>query len=75
MLTFNKYSLYKYLLIILTLFYFSCCGAGTAADTMQVTRMVSANFSLQAFKFPEEMVPVAFAARSLRQYLFKYMVI
>jgi len=55
--------------------YFSCCGAGTAADTMQVTRMVSANVSLQAFKFPDEMVPVAFAARSLRQYLFKYMVI
>ena len=42
---------------------------------MQVTRMVSANVSLQAFKFPDEMVPVAFAARSLRQYLFKYMVI
>jgi len=41
---------------------------------MQVTRMVSANVSLQAFKFPDEMVPVAFAARSLRQYLFKYMV-
>lgn len=54
---------------------FSCCGAGTAADTMQVTRMVSANVSLQAFKFPDEMVPVVFAARSLRQYLFKYMVI
>lgn len=56
-------------------FVFSCCGAGTAADTMQVTRMVSANVSLQAFKFPDEMVPVVFAARSLRQYLFKYMVI
>jgi 20S proteasome subunit beta 2 len=42
---------------------------------MQVTRMVSANVSLQAFKFPDEMVPVVFAARSLRQYLFKYMVI
>lgn len=54
---------------------FSCCGAGTAADTDQVTRMVSANVSLQAFKFPDEMVPVVFAARSLRQYLFKYMVI
>jgi len=54
---------------------FSCCGAGTAADTMQVTRMVSANVSLQAFNFPDEMVPVVFAARSLRQYLFKYMVI
>lgn len=54
---------------------FSCCGAGTAADTMQVTRMVSANVSLQAFKFPNEMVPVVFASRSLRQYLFKYMVI
>uniref|UniRef100_A0A2H8TGB6 Proteasome subunit beta type-7 n=1 Tax=Melanaphis sacchari TaxID=742174 RepID=A0A2H8TGB6_9HEMI len=53
--------------------YMHCCGAGTAADTMQVTRMVSANVSLQAFKFPDEMVPVAFAARSLRQYLFKYM--
>lgn len=53
---------------------FSCCGAGTAADTMQVTRMVSANVSLQAFKFPNEMVPVVFASRSLRQYLFKYMV-
>lgn len=52
----------------------SCCGAGTAADTDQVTRMVSANVTLQAFKFPDEMVPVAFAARSLRQYLFKYMV-
>lgn len=42
---------------------------------MQVTRMVAANVSLQAFKFPDEMVPVVFAARSLRQYLFKYMVI
>ncbi|XP_050543719.1 proteasome subunit beta type-7 [Daktulosphaira vitifoliae] len=53
--------------------YMQCCGAGTAADTDQVTRMVSANVTLQAFKFPDEMVPVVFAARSLRQYLFKYM--
>lgn len=50
-----------------------CCGAGTAADTMKVTDMVSSQLTLLKLNTGRE-VPVATANRILKQYLFKYQV-
>ncbi|VDK20843.1 unnamed protein product [Taenia asiatica] len=48
-----------------------CCGAGTAADTHQVTRMVSSQIELHRLNTGRKPRVVA-ALRLLKQHLFKY---
>ncbi|KAH9395740.1 Proteasome subunit beta type-7 [Tyrophagus putrescentiae] len=48
-----------------------CCGAGTAADTEYVTRMISSQIELHRLNTGKQ-VPVVVANRLLKQYLFKY---
>ncbi|RWS06165.1 proteasome beta2 subunit-like protein [Dinothrombium tinctorium] len=48
-----------------------CCGAGTAADTLYVTRMVSSNLELHRLN-TNRVVPVICALRMLKQHLFRY---
>ncbi len=47
-----------------------CCGAGTAADTEYVTRMISSQIELHRLNTGKQ-VPVVVANRLLKQYLFK----
>ncbi|VDM34539.1 unnamed protein product [Hydatigera taeniaeformis] len=48
-----------------------CCGAGTAADTAQVTRMVSSQIELHRLNTGRKPRVIA-ALRLLKQHLFKY---
>ncbi|CDI96893.1 proteasome subunit beta type 7 [Echinococcus multilocularis] len=48
-----------------------CCGAGTAADTQQVTRMVSSQIELHRLNTGRKPRVIA-ALRLLKQHLFKY---
>jgi len=48
-----------------------CCGAGTAADTEQVTNMISSQLELHRLA-TDRTVPVCVANRLLCQYLFRY---
>lgn len=50
---------------------FSCCGAGTAADTEMTTQMVSSQLELHRL-FTNRVVRVATANRMLTQYLFRH---
>jgi len=47
-----------------------CCGAGTAADTEMVTRMISSQLELHRLNTGNT-VPVVAANRLLKQYLFR----
>ncbi|CAG2104603.1 unnamed protein product [Medioppia subpectinata] len=47
-----------------------CCGAGTAADTEQVTKMISSQLELHRLN-TGKVVPVCAANRLLKQYLFR----
>lgn len=49
-----------------------CCGAGTAADTEYVTRMVSSDIELHRLEADVDVVPVAMAKTLLKRYLFQY---
>jgi len=50
-----------------------CCGAGTAADTMQVTNMVSSQMALHFMCQSRDRKPrVVTALRMLKQHLFKH---
>lgn len=49
-----------------------CCGAGTAADTEYVTRMVSSDLELHRLEADEEIIPVVMAKTLLKRYLFQY---
>lgn len=51
--------------------FFSCCGAGTAADTSMTTKMVSSQLELHRLN-TNRVVPVACASTLLKQYLFRY---
>eukprot|EP00042_Codosiga_hollandica_P046988 m.503395 g.503395 ORF g.503395 m.503395 type:complete len:275 (-) comp57346_c0_seq9:114-938(-) len=48
-----------------------CCGAGTAADTQQVTDLISSKLELHRLR-TERGSRVATACRMLKQFLFKY---
>ena len=48
-----------------------CCGAGTAADTEQVTDMISSQLELLRLNTGKQ-VPVCVANKLLKQYLFRY---
>lgn len=49
-----------------------CCGAGTAADTEYVTRMVSSDIELHRLEADIDVVPVVMAKTILKRYLFQY---
>lgn len=49
-----------------------CCGAGTAADTEYVTRMVSSDLELHRLEADEEVLPVVMAKTIIKRYLFQY---
>lgn len=49
-----------------------CCGAGTAADTDAVTRMVSSQLELHRLLINKPQVPVIAACRMLKQHLYQY---
>ena len=49
-----------------------CCGAGTAADTEKVTRMISSQLELHRLLINKPQVPVIAASRMIRQHLFQY---
>lgn len=51
--------------------YFSCCGAGTAADTEMTTQMIASQLELHRLS-TNRVVPVPCAATLLKQYLFRY---
>lgn len=53
------------------LFNFSCCGAGTAADTEMTTLMIASQLELHRLS-TNRVVPVPCAATLLKQYLFRY---
>lgn len=48
-----------------------CCGAGTAADTVMVTQMISSQLELHRM-MTDRVVPVVAACRLLKQLLFRY---
>lgn len=48
-----------------------CCGAGTAADCLFLTRMISSQLELHHLN-TGKLVPVVAANRLLKQYLFRY---
>lgn len=50
---------------------FSCCGAGTAADTSMTTNMIASQLELHRL-FTNRTVRVATANQMLKQYLFRY---
>lgn len=52
-------------------FVFSCCGAGTAADTEMTTQMIASQLELHRLS-TNRVVPVPCAATLLKQYLFRY---
>lgn len=49
-----------------------CCGAGTAADTDYVTRMVSSDLELHCLEADEEVAPIIMARTIMKRYLFQY---
>lgn len=49
-----------------------CCGAGTAADTDYVTRMVSSDIELHRLEADVDQVPVIMAKTLIKRYLFQY---
>lgn len=49
-----------------------CCGAGTAADTDYVTRMVSSDLELHRLEADVDIVPVVMAKTLIKRYLFQY---
>lgn len=49
-----------------------CCGAGTAADTEYVTRMVCSDMELQRLESDDNVLPVEMAKVMLKRYLFQY---
>lgn len=49
-----------------------CCGAGTAADTEFVTRMVSSDIELHRLEADVDTVPVVMAKTLIKRYLFQY---
>lgn len=49
-----------------------CCGAGTAADTDYVTRMVASDIELHRLEADIEFAPVCMAKTLLKRYLFQY---
>ena len=53
--------------------FFSCCGAGTAADTEMTTRKIESQLELLRLNMGRE-VPVCVANRMLQQTLFRYQV-
>lgn len=50
---------------------FSCCGAGTAADTEMTTQLISSNLELHSLS-TGRLPRVATANRMLKQMLFRY---
>lgn len=58
---------------IFVLFCVSCCGAGTAADTQMVTRMISSQIELHRLNTGRKPRVIA-ALRLIKQHLFKYQV-
>ncbi|GBM05102.1 Proteasome subunit beta type-7 [Araneus ventricosus] len=48
-----------------------CCGAGTAADTEQVCRMIASQLELHRLA-TDRIVPVAVAEKLITQHLFRY---
>lgn len=51
--------------------HFSCCGAGTAADTEMTTKMIASQLELHRLS-TNRIVPVPCASTLLKQYLFRY---
>lgn len=49
-----------------------CCGAGTAADTEYVTRMVSSDIELHRLEADVNIMPFAMAKTIIKRYLFQY---
>lgn len=49
-----------------------CCGAGTAADTDHVTRMVASDIELHRLEADVDVVPVVMAKTLIKRYLFQY---
>lgn len=49
-----------------------CCGAGTAADTEYVTRMVSSDLELHRLEADVDTVPVVMAKTLIKRYLYQY---
>lgn len=49
-----------------------CCGAGTAADTEYVTRMVASDVELHRLESDIDKVPVIMAKTIIQRYLFQY---
>lgn len=49
-----------------------CCGAGTAADTDYVTRMVASDIELHRLEADADQVPVITAMTLIKRYLFQY---
>ena len=49
-----------------------CCGAGTAADTDQVTRMVASDIELHRLEADVEYVPVIMAQTLIKRHLYQY---
>lgn len=47
-----------------------CCGAGTAADTEQTTKMIASQLELHRLNTGKQ-APVCVANRLLKQYLFR----
>lgn len=49
-----------------------CCGAGTAADTEYVTRMVSSDIELHRLEADTDIAPVIMAQTLIKRYLYQY---
>jgi 20S proteasome subunit beta 2 len=49
-----------------------CCGAGTAADTDFLTRMVSSDMELHRLETEVDVLPVVMAKTLIKRYLFQY---
>jgi len=49
-----------------------CCGAGTAADTEYVTRMVSSDIELHRLEADVDILPVRMAKTLIKRYLYQY---
>lgn len=49
-----------------------CCGAGTAADTEYVTRMISSDIELNRLESGNDVMPVVMAKTLIKRYLFQY---
>lgn len=69
--TFSKRNHFTCGFFAVILVVFSCCGAGTAADTSMTTEMISSQLELHRL-FTNRTVRVATANQMLKQYLFRY---